>query len=201
MSESTSHSTARRLARTSRPGRARRGRWVLAVDAVVGRPERDLSGPRADQPPVLVAGLVGERGGDLVQVRAVQVKHWALRDSETSTTRLGRWYATALSWWPQVAPPVNEPTPRWPGGCGSRTTPRTCGGAGGGPAVRTGWCPRDRVGRLPGIRGVYSHVTPAMRQRITDAPQPVDAPLAETVSQATPVLQRPFQRSFQSLRR
>ena len=33
-----------------------------------------------------------------------------LRDGEQSTTRLGVWYATALSWRPQVALLVNEPT-------------------------------------------------------------------------------------------
>lgn len=33
-----------------------------------------------------------------------------LRDGEQSTTRLGVWYATALSWRPQIALLVNEPT-------------------------------------------------------------------------------------------
>jgi hypothetical protein len=33
-----------------------------------------------------------------------------LRDGEQSTTRLGVWYATALSWRPQVALLINEPT-------------------------------------------------------------------------------------------
>jgi hypothetical protein len=45
----------------------------LAVDAGVGRPERDLSGLRVDQPPVLVAGLAGQRVADLLQVEAAQV--------------------------------------------------------------------------------------------------------------------------------
>src|SRR2546430_12354319 len=34
----------------------------------------------------------------------------AMPDGERSTTRLGQWYATALSWRPQVALLVNEPT-------------------------------------------------------------------------------------------
>src|SRR5256885_4714050 len=34
----------------------------------------------------------------------------AMPEGERSTTRLGQWYATALSWRPQVALLVNEPT-------------------------------------------------------------------------------------------
>jgi len=34
----------------------------------------------------------------------------AMPDGERSTTQLGQWYATALSWRPQVALLVNEPT-------------------------------------------------------------------------------------------
>jgi hypothetical protein len=49
----------------------------LAVDAGVGRPERDLSGLRVDHPPMLVAVLVGQRDADLLQVQAGEVKHQA----------------------------------------------------------------------------------------------------------------------------
>ncbi len=54
-----------------------RCRWRLAVDPGVGRPENDFSGLRVDQPPVLVAGLVRQRGGDLPEVKAAQMKHRA----------------------------------------------------------------------------------------------------------------------------
>ena len=47
----------------------------LAVDAGVGRPERDLSGVRVDQPVVFVVGLVGQRARDLLQIDAAQVQH------------------------------------------------------------------------------------------------------------------------------
>jgi hypothetical protein len=49
----------------------------LPVDAGIGAPERDLSGPRVDQPPVFAAGLAGHRAGDLLQVKDAQVKHHA----------------------------------------------------------------------------------------------------------------------------
>jgi hypothetical protein len=49
----------------------------LAVDAGVGGPERDLSGVRADQPPVFLVGLVAQRVADLLQVEAAQVQHHA----------------------------------------------------------------------------------------------------------------------------
>src|SRR2546429_6853454 len=41
-------------------------------------------GLRVDQPPVLVAGVVGQRGGDLVEVKAVGVKHWASMGSRSA---------------------------------------------------------------------------------------------------------------------
>jgi hypothetical protein len=47
----------------------------LAVDTGVGSPEHDLSGLRIDQPAMLVVGLVGKSGSDLLQVQAAQVKH------------------------------------------------------------------------------------------------------------------------------
>jgi hypothetical protein len=47
----------------------------LAVDAGVGGPEHDLSGLWADQPPMLVVGLIRQRGSDLLKAKAAQVKH------------------------------------------------------------------------------------------------------------------------------
>jgi hypothetical protein len=49
----------------------------LSVDAGVGRPEGDLSRVRVDQLVVFVAGLVGQRVRDLLQIEAAQVKHQA----------------------------------------------------------------------------------------------------------------------------
>jgi hypothetical protein len=40
----------------------------LPVDPGIRRPAGDLSGLRVDQPPVLIAGLAGQRVGDLLQV-------------------------------------------------------------------------------------------------------------------------------------
>jgi hypothetical protein len=48
---------------------------VLPVDARVRGPERDLARSRVDQPPVFIIGSVGQRGGDLVQVKPAQVQH------------------------------------------------------------------------------------------------------------------------------
>ncbi len=56
----------------------------LAVDAGVGRPERDLAGLRVDQPPVLVAVLVGQRVADLLQVETAQIQHQARIDRSSS---------------------------------------------------------------------------------------------------------------------
>jgi hypothetical protein len=42
----------------------------LAVDSGVGGPEHDFSGLGVDQPPVLVVGLVRQRGGDFLKVKA-----------------------------------------------------------------------------------------------------------------------------------
>ena len=61
----------------------------LAVDAGAGRPERDLSGLRADQPPVFVVGLVGQRVADLLQVEAAQVQHQARIDRSSSCSTGG----------------------------------------------------------------------------------------------------------------
>src|ERR1022692_2673419 len=47
----------------------------VAVDPGVGCPENDLSGLWVDQPPVLVAGLVRQRDGDLPEIKAAQLKH------------------------------------------------------------------------------------------------------------------------------
>src|ERR1017187_6244642 len=50
--------------------------WVdrgLVVGAGGGCAERDLSGLRVDQPPVLVIGLIGQRVSDLLQVEAARV--------------------------------------------------------------------------------------------------------------------------------
>jgi len=49
----------------------------LAVDPGAGRPENDFSGLRVDQPPVLVVGLVRQRGGDLFEVKVAQIQHRA----------------------------------------------------------------------------------------------------------------------------
>jgi len=48
---------------------------VLTVDPEVGRPEGNLSGPRIDQPAMLVARLVGKSVSDLLQVQIAQIKH------------------------------------------------------------------------------------------------------------------------------
>src|SRR6266496_3201020 len=63
------------------------------VDASIGRPEHDLSGLRVDQPPVLVAGLVGQRVSDLLQVQAAQLKHGARIDPLLQPRMLMRRYA------------------------------------------------------------------------------------------------------------
>ena len=47
----------------------------VAVDAAVGGPEHDLAGLRIDEPPVLIAGLVRQCSGDLLQVKLAQVQH------------------------------------------------------------------------------------------------------------------------------
>ena len=44
-------------------------------DPGVGCPEHDFSGLWVDQPSVLVVGLVRQRSGDLLQVKAAQIKH------------------------------------------------------------------------------------------------------------------------------
>jgi hypothetical protein len=75
----------------------------LPVDPGIGRPERDLSGLRVDQPPVLVAGLVGQRGSDLLQIQAAQLKHGTSIDPClnhkrcTATRRTGGMSARCLS--------------------------------------------------------------------------------------------------------
>ena len=56
----------------------------LAVDARVGCLERDLSGLRVDQLPVLAVGLVGQCVADLLQVEAAQVRHLARIDPYSS---------------------------------------------------------------------------------------------------------------------
>jgi hypothetical protein len=61
----------------------------LAVDAGVGRPERDLSGLWVDQPPVFVAALVGQRVGDLLQIEAAQVRHGARIDPSSHASAEG----------------------------------------------------------------------------------------------------------------
>ncbi|WP_295696897.1 hypothetical protein [Lapillicoccus sp.] len=48
---------------------------VLAIDACVARPERDLARARVEQPSVLVVRLIRESGGDLVNVDPAQVQH------------------------------------------------------------------------------------------------------------------------------
>src|SRR5258708_3018104 len=48
---------------------------IVAVDSGVGRPERDVSAARIDQPPVLIAFLVSQCLGDLLQVEAMQFQH------------------------------------------------------------------------------------------------------------------------------
>jgi hypothetical protein len=55
----------------------------LPVDAGIGRPERNISGFRVDKPVVFVVVLVGQRGGDLLQIDAAQVKHKAKIDLPT----------------------------------------------------------------------------------------------------------------------
>jgi SAM-dependent methyltransferase len=49
--------------------------WIVAVDSGVGRPECDVSAARIDQPPVLIAFLVSQCLGDLLQVEAIQFQH------------------------------------------------------------------------------------------------------------------------------
>lgn len=48
---------------------------VLPVDAGVGSPERDPTSPWVNQPPVVVVGLIRQRGGDLVHVKAAELQH------------------------------------------------------------------------------------------------------------------------------
>src|SRR5436309_14066749 len=47
----------------------------LAVDTGVASPEHDLSGLRIDQPAMLVVGLLGKSGSDLLQVQAAEAMH------------------------------------------------------------------------------------------------------------------------------
>ncbi len=49
----------------------------LAVDPGVRGPEHDFSGLWADQPSVLIVGLVRQSGGDLLEVKAAQIKQKA----------------------------------------------------------------------------------------------------------------------------
>lgn len=48
---------------------------VLAVNAGVTGPEHHLAGARIDQPTMLVVSLVGQRGGDVLDVDGVQIQH------------------------------------------------------------------------------------------------------------------------------
>jgi hypothetical protein len=48
---------------------------VLPIDAQLGGPEHGVAGSRVDQPPVFIVGLIGQRGGDLVQIEPIQIEH------------------------------------------------------------------------------------------------------------------------------
>ncbi len=59
----------------------------MAVDAGAGSPDHDLAGVGVDQGLVLIAALLGQGVGDLVEEKAVQFNHLATISSNSGSRR------------------------------------------------------------------------------------------------------------------